>query len=380
MSEFMVSLRGWHLALARAELQALLPNMIITDTQASRWFVVQGSMNQVELLDALKPAANVECILSHAQILPWHGSYDQLLEALQPSIIGKTSVQVATYTWKHGKKIEGCSISTLSKMVGAFLVEQDCVINLENSQHTFGICSDATSSTVAMGWVVGSTPAAFGSERRQATERPFFKPVSLDPRLARTAMNIACGPVSDHYVLDPTTGTGGIVIEASLSGRKGIGLDHNSAMVEGATKNLRWVHQDNDSSTCEILRGDATDLTTYLPPKYHGQVGGIVLDPPYGRNSQGSFQPLELLEKTLESACKVLAPSAGMVLILPIHPFPMFMESNFPRDEIVPLHGSFSEIETMLSSKGWTIENLFCERVHKSLSRLVVHAKFVLPN
>ncbi len=380
MGEYMVSIRGWHLALARAELQALLPKMTIIETQASRWFVVKGPMNHVELLYALTPAANVECVLSHAQLLQWHGSYEQLLDVMKPSVLGKSSVQVATHTWKHGKKIEGCSISTLSKMVGAILVEQDCIIDLEHAQHIYGICSDATSGTLAVGWIVGTTPQAFGSERRQATERPFFKPVSLDPRLARTAMNIACGPVSEYYVLDPMTGTGGFVIEASLSGRNGIGLDHNSAMVEGATQNLRWAQEDNDLSTCEILRGDATDLATYLPSKYHGQIGGIVLDPPYGRNSQGSFQPLELLEKTLESAREVLANSAGMVLILPIHPFPTFMESNIPRNEIVPLHGSFSDIETMLSKKGWTIENLFCERVHKSLTRLVVHAEFVLPN
>ncbi len=380
MGEYMVSIRGWHLALARAELQALLPKMTIIETQASRWFVVKGPMNHVELLYALTPAANVECVLSHAQLLQWHGSYEQLLDVMKPSVLGKPSVQVATHTWKHGKKIEGCSISTLSKMVGAILVEQDCIIDLEHAQHTYGICSDATSGTLAVGWIVGTTPQAFGSERRQATERPFFKPVSLDPRLARTAMNIACGPVSEYYVLDPMTGTGGFVIEASLSGRNGIGLDHNSAMVEGATQNLRWAQEDIDSSTCEILRGDATDLATYLPSKYHGQIGGIVLDPPYGRNSQGSFQPLELLEKTLESAREVLANSAGMVLILPIHPFPTFMESNIPRNEIVLLHGSFSDVETMLSKKGWTIENLFCERVHKSLTRLVVHAEFVLPD
>lgn len=380
MSEVMVTLRGWHLALAHAELQALLPTMTVTSTPSKRWYAVEGPMSVEGIERALEPAANVESILSHATIVEWNGSYEGVMDIFQTSLQQDINGTVSTYTWRHGKKIDGCSLSSLSKMCGGALVDFGNNIDLEQADQTFGLCSDAASSCILAGWFVGSTPSAFGAERRQATERPFFKPVSLDPRLARTAINIACGPVSTNIVLDPMTGTGGFIIEASLSKRNGVGIDHNSAMIEGAQSNLKWAHDGEDSPTCVLLRGDATALGTFLPQHYHGHIAGIVLDPPYGRNSQGSYQPLELLEKTLMSAKDVLAKTAGMVLILPIHPMTVFEESGFHHDEIKPLHGTFSEVQRMLSVCGWTIEAMFTERVHKSLTRLVVHAKFVLLN
>ena len=65
----------------------------------------------------------------------------------------------------------------------------------------------------------GDGQAAFSSGQRRAGERPFFKPVSLDPRLARLAVNLASGPQNRGPVVDPMTGTGGFLIEASLSGQ-----------------------------------------------------------------------------------------------------------------------------------------------------------------
>ena len=380
MSEVIITVRGWHLALAAAELRALLPTMTVTSTPSSRWFIVEGPMSIEDIQQSLEPSANVESILQHANIVQWIGSYEGVMEVVQESLHQEITDAVSTYTWRHGKKIDGCSLSTLSKLCGGALVHLGHTIELEHANHTFGLCSDAASSCILSGWFVGSTPTAFGAERRQATERPYFKPVSLDPRLARTAINIACGPRTTDVVLDPMTGTGGFIIEASLSKRNGVGLDHNSAMIEGAQSNLKWAHDGEDSPTCVILRGDATALATFLPEQYHGNIGGIVLDPPYGRNSQGSYQPLELLEKTLMSAQSVLAKNAGMVLILPIHPMAAFKESGFELDEIKPLHGAFAEVMDMLAGCGWTIQDMFTERVHKSLTRLVVHARFVLPN
>ena len=48
-------------------------------------------------------------------------------------------------------------------------------------------------------------PKGDSSIERRASQRPFFKPVSLEPRLARLAVNLACGPLANGACLDPMT-------------------------------------------------------------------------------------------------------------------------------------------------------------------------------
>ena len=85
------------------------------------------------------------------------------------------------------------------------------------------------------------------------------------------------------------TGTGGFLIEASLSGRNAIGIDIHSEMVQGANANLLGRTVGNDPEHAAVKRGDATRLPDVLPGEWLGKVGGFVLDPPYGRNSHGSM-------------------------------------------------------------------------------------------
>ena len=86
-------------------------------------------------------------------------------------------------------------------------------------------------------------PKGDSSIERRATQRPFFKPVSLEPRLARLAVNLACGPLTAGACLDPMTGTGGFTIEAILSGRSAIGIDLDEEMIQGAKRILNGLVQ-----------------------------------------------------------------------------------------------------------------------------------------
>ena len=80
-----------------------------------------------------------------------------------------------------------------------------------------------------------------GTAPRRATERPFFRPISLDPRLARLAVNLACGPIDEYAVLDPMTGTGGFAMEAITMGRNCIAIDMDNEMITGAKQNIEWA-------------------------------------------------------------------------------------------------------------------------------------------
>jgi tRNA G10 N-methylase Trm11 len=174
------------------------------------------------------------------------------------------------------------------------------------------------------------------------------------------------------------TGTGGFVIEASLSGRDGMGIDIHSEMVEGARRNLTWAHGEDESPTCSIERGDATRLGDALPEDWHGSVSGFVLDPPYGRNSQGSMESQSLLKATLESSYDVASHDAGFVLILPVKP--MGERPNLPvsfDEEVELLSGSWPELLLLLESCGWAPKSAHVEHVHKSLSRLILLARYV---
>ena len=104
---------------------------------------------------------------------------------------------------------------------------------------------------------------------------------------------------------------------------------------------------------------------------------GFVLDPPYGRNSQGSLAPIALLGKRALERAKASPVSAqGLVLILPIHPLGERPDEALSHDEEVDLlHGEWPEVlEHALSNAEWSVQGRWVEHVHASLSRLILHA------
>ena len=238
------------------------------------------------------------------------------------------------------------------------------------------LVADGPAASLACGWMEGDGQAAFSNGERRAGERPFFKPVSLDPMLARLAVNVAAGPLERGPVVDPMTGTGGFLIEASLSGRNAIGIDIHSEMVQGANANLLWAHGGDVPEHATVKRGDATRLPDVLPGEWIGKVAGFVLDPPYGRNSHGSMANDPLLEASLRSARAVAHPEAGFVLILPLHPLAEHTTDSLPLDHpFALLNGEWPEVQRLVTSCGWAPQSVHVERVHRSLSRLILHAR-----
>ena len=379
MVRHIACLRGWHPALARAEIAALLPEMAITRLEGRRLLALEGGTDVMGLAEAVAVSSGCQAILCDAIVWPCEG--EATIERLMPAILEHLNNHprdgtVAVRAWRHEGRIEGVGPSRLAQRIGGRMHDLGYAIDLEHPQHRFGVVIDASSHTIACGWMLGFGDESDGVSSRKAAERPFFKPVSLDPRLARLAVNLASGPVGNGATIDVMTGTGGFLIEAALSNRVAVGLDLDPVMVEGTIQNLEWAlnAEGKTEHTAMILAGDATKLTDALSD-LDDPVCGFVLDPQYGRNSKGSLEPMALLERVLMSAHEVAHSSAGLVLILPIHPMGEHPDEPIPNAAgINLLHGDWQGIERALTNAYWSIQNRWVEHVHASLSRLILHA------
>jgi len=365
MGECIVSLRGWHPALAQAELSALFPNGRVEPLASPRL----ARLTCPEDAPELSISSGIEAIFSNGMNLEWPGE-DALLKHIEEHL-GKDpndGSSCAVHAWKHGEGIKGCARTKLAGKVGGILSRMGASIDLDNPESTFGILLDGLAQTVTFGWLKDGLKGDSSIERR-ATQRPFFKPVSLEPRLARLAVNLACGPLSAGACVDPMTGTGGFTIEAILSGRGAVGIDLDEEMIQGAKKNLEWA----GSRLNPFIQGDATNIKDALPDTGVIPFAGVVLDPPYGRNSHGSMDHQDLLQKTLESAQEVV--NDGLVLILPSEPRSEQLDRPLAMDERPSLkHYAWDTIEMMLAETGWCYQNAWYVSVHGSLGRVIVFA------
>lgn len=139
---------------------------------------------------------------------------------------------------------------------------------------------------------------------------PFRRPVSLPPKLARAAVNLARVAPSEK-VLDPFLGTGALLAEAGLLGARLYGVDRDSVMIRGALQNLLHL----GVSAEEFVVGDARRVDFSDPA---GTFSAIVTDPPYGRSSStGGEDSGELVAEVVERWSDRLAPDGRLVIIVP---------------------------------------------------------------
>jgi len=364
----MACLRGWHVALATAEVEALAPQTKFV-AMSPRLLVSSSQLETTELQQIITCSSGLQCFLdNYVSINLEHETIEDLLEKVTQMIQGaKFKGSLAVRTMRIDGRINGFSTQTTAGKIGSIAVAEQFTIDLETPKIEIGLIADGGSNIVACGWLVGNFDDSIGTANRRATERPFFRPISLDPRLARLAVNLACGPIDTQAVLDPMTGTGGFAVEAVMMGRRCVAIDMNQAMVDGTTQNIAWALQGQSAENdYQVITGDACELSETLEESWHGQISGIVLDPPYGRNSHGSQNHYDLIGKTLQSARMVIGNNAKLVLIVPIIP------DKDDTGEIELLHGHWEELKQLLSDCGSTINGQWKEHVHGSLSRLIL--------
>jgi len=175
-------------------------------------------------------------------------------------------------------------------------------------------------------------------ERRKAHHRPFFRPISLHPRVSRALVNLT---KAQRELLDPMMGAGGILIEAGLLGLKVYGVDIRPEMVEGAERNLRHY----GVKDYELRLGDATRLEEVFPGK---EFEAVATDPPYGTAATLAGRRREdLYRKVLESVYRVLRPGGRLAIAFP---------------------ASFDG-KAEAERRGFITLGRYYQRVHKSLER-----------
>jgi len=143
-------------------------------------------------------------------------------------------------------------------------------------------------------------------EQRKAQFRPFFSPISLHPKIARSLVNIS--QVNEKStVLDPFCGTGGILLEAGLMNIKVIGSDISEDMVSGTKKNLSEYHID----PIEMIHCDIGEIPAVLSTP----VDAVVTDFPYGKSTSLQGESLkELYTRSFMSIKQVLKPKGRAVI------------------------------------------------------------------
>jgi putative methyltransferase (TIGR01177 family) len=143
---------------------------------------------------------------------------------------------------------------------------------------------------------------------RRMPRLPFQRPVSLPPRLARAAANLAEIRSGDR-VLDPFVGTGALLAEAGLLGARVFGIDRSTEMVRGAMQNLGYFGLSAEA----LVAGDAGDVEVDDPEPFDA----ILTDPPYGRSSStGGETGAGLVARVLPRWAERIRPGGRIVLIL----------------------------------------------------------------
>ncbi len=169
--------------------------------------------------------------------------------------------------------------------------------------------------------------------QRKATQRPGFYPASLDPQLALAMVNLSRAK-KNAAIVDPFCGTGGILIEAAFSGRKAIGYDISTWMLEKCKKNIEHYHLKNVT----FAVGDATT--------FRKKCAAIVTELPFGKNTKS--QDLFLLySRFLENAKR----STNRIVV------------SFPH---------FVDYKSICRKTDWKITQKFVWYIHASLSKDVV--------
>jgi tRNA (guanine10-N2)-dimethyltransferase len=152
---------------------------------------------------------------------------------------------------------------------------------------------------------------------------PASHPTALHPKIARAMVNIA----RNEEILDPFCGSGGILIEALLAGKKAHGIELDPKQATRARTNIESMKFE-----ANVIVGDSLEV--------RWPQGTIVTDMPLGRNTKISTNKIaeEFLEKAYNEKRRVVMGCA--------------------QNEKIP--------------KNWKIEMDCTIRFHKSLSKRII--------
>jgi tRNA (guanine10-N2)-dimethyltransferase len=373
---------GWQPNVARAEFSALL------DSSNTSQFIHERVMLCDK--DSATNIAQRSALVTETLYPASHSLYTDLEKHVELVVawckenLENTGQTLAVRAKKIGLRVEGWSTRSIEQSIGGALFRDGWKIDLTSPDITLKITAlnhnnitdeEVVENPPLIIWGIKSSGTSTWDERT-APKRPYFKPISLDPRLARAMANIACP--ERGKLLDPFCGTGGILLEAAAIGSQVFGSDADSRMVEGSRDNLKWAKEiQNMSASAKIKRGSATELTSLWDDNM--PFDGFAFDPPYGLNSWKSDDGWQLFIDALSSCGDVATPNATLAALLPWSPKALGMDllrDDFGQGENDGLAQTFGkswvEVVKEINAAGWQIESTTTIPVHKSLARLLL--------
>lgn len=173
-------------------------------------------------------------------------------------------------------------------------------------------------------------------EERAPLKKPFFLPGVLMPRISRAIVNMA--RIRNGYMLDPMSGTGGILVEAELIGDDVhvVGCDIQKKMAYGTRWNLRHYGRNYD-----VIRQDSLNMAIK-----DDTIDAMVTDFPYGQSTPIMGASLEDFHKgALKEMYRVLKPGRYAVIVYR------------------------AGIEKLLKEAGFNVIETHEQYIHRSLTR-----------
>jgi len=202
----------------------------------------------------------------------------------------------------------GAAADEVVRAVGRAYVLGGGSIDLERPERRYWLAEGEGAAEVLLREVAATERGEFAL--RAMPRLPFRRPVSLPPRLARAAVNLAAVRPGE-LVLDPFLGTGALLAEAALLGARVFGVDADPSMVRGALRNFQHLGVRAEA----FVEGDARQVEFPEPPP---RFDAIVTDPPYGRSSASlGAEPARLVPEVLSRWQRSLNPSGRVVVLSP---------------------------------------------------------------
>ena len=389
---------GWHPALHRAEIDAALVRMdpdAVIKVLGPRCVQLQTMLPDEVVLRSLSLTAGMDMFLIQSGMCLGEITQSDLIERVTSSLVEHVgdACRLRVDVERHRSVLPSFSRREIAKGIGAAALVECPQISIDLTNPDCAIQVILTvgfngSPLVVWGRRLNSHPPRKGWSERAPTRRPFFQPIALDVRVARSLVHLGAAHLRPGESLcDPCSGTGGILIEAALSGVPAVGVDLDPDMVRGSMKNLEWVGA-GDDHTC--MFGDSTRLSEVLvsgstghegrwpsPPSsaspWPFPIGSLIFDPPYGRNAWTS-DGLALTERILCEASEWMRSGSGVLYLRPIEPDSMDTDHPILLTDEGGLGDALRSETERLASLDWHVTRGFGIPVHSSMSRLVVEA------
>jgi len=332
---FLIS--GDYPELARAEIEYLLS--VLNPKILGRVLVYQ--CYQSKLLERLALTREVVKVYALCSFYEVEERLKELADYLLLTLNGKCCVRVkyfspasfsstfkssgVDYSRKCNLLLSGEERKELERKFGAILWRKGLKISVSSPDIVVRVYVFPDSSAL-IGLLLHRQNTKQFSERHPE-KRPFFKPGVMLPKLCRAFVNISTASGS---FLDPMCGTGGFVIEASLSGLNAAGVDLYPEVVKGCRANTEAF-----SPEAHVICGDATNL-----PFKHDVFDGVATDFPYYQSSKSLFSRETLHERVAEEVCRVLKPGKRAVFVTNV-------DTEFPPLKVIDtyrirVHGSLT--------------------------------------